>query len=329
MVSVIIPAYNCASSLGRCLDSVFSQDRKPLQVIVINDGSTDDTAEKAQIYEDKIIFLEQENQGQGAARNAGLKIATGEYVAFLDADDYWLPGMLSKCVDYLTEHKDAVAVSTGSLSISWNRRKRIIPVCIDVSDSNRIKEPIVLDNFFDFWAEHDHIMTGTNLIRRDLIETAGYQRDDLRISQDLEYWGYLATYGNWGFIPEVLFVTDGTPSASMQGWRGKYKKRRKLCPNVEQWEKRIVPRLKESEWSGFRIVRGRVAGGYAHAKILGGDFGSAREIVKKYGKNFQPSMITRLMNIGCVFGAIGWYVSCMLIVLREWIKALWISYNHK
>ncbi len=93
-VTVIVPAYNVATSLDRALESVFSQTVRPARVIVINDGSTDGTANVAASYRDRITYLEQENAGQGAARNAGLELATSEFVTFLDADDYWLPKFL-------------------------------------------------------------------------------------------------------------------------------------------------------------------------------------------------------------------------------------------
>ena len=124
LVSVIIPAYDVAVCLGRCLDSVFEQDVTDTQVIVINDGSTDDTAEVAKRYGDRIVYLEQENQGQGAARNAGLRIARGRYVAFLDADDYWLPGFLRACIDFLAAAPRRPSPSARARSFSHGGMRR-------------------------------------------------------------------------------------------------------------------------------------------------------------------------------------------------------------
>ena len=80
-VSVIVPAFNAAPSLGRCLESILSQDLKTVQIIVINDGSTDNTAEIVGNYKDKILYLEQANQDAAAARNRRLQIATDKYAA--------------------------------------------------------------------------------------------------------------------------------------------------------------------------------------------------------------------------------------------------------
>jgi hypothetical protein len=96
-VSVIIPAYNTAKYIGETLESVFGQTYQDFEVIVVNDGSPDTDALETVLgnYLDRIVYLKQENRGLGAARNLGLRVAQGEYVAFLDSDDMWLPEYLA------------------------------------------------------------------------------------------------------------------------------------------------------------------------------------------------------------------------------------------
>ena len=224
-MSVIIPAYNSETSLGRAIDSALAQEHPPLEVFVINDGSTDRTAEVARAYGDRVIFLEQPNLGQGAARNEGLRRATGHFIAFLDADDLWRPGFLKHCVEFLREHDEAIAVSTGIIVRLCGKPERRWPPPV-VDDAPSPFTAGVLENFYEFWARYDHVRTGSNVIRREVIDRAGLQQPDLRISQDLEYWGYLATWGKWGFIPEQLWVGDSTPVAASQGWMKKYHTRR-------------------------------------------------------------------------------------------------------
>ncbi len=326
-VSVIIPAYNVESCLKRCLDSVFAQTVGPAQVIVINDGSTDRTAEVAQSYGEQVVYLEQDNQGQGAARNAGLRIATGEYIAFLDADDYWLPGFLEATTAFLSEHEEAMAVNTGLIARLHDGTELIRPALLTGPDAPA--ESFIVDDFFSFWAEHDHVRTGSALIRKSVIDLAGGQRADLRISQDLEYWGYIATFGKWGYIPEPLWVGNSRQAARKQGWLKKYKKRRKLCPDVEQWGTRIEPRLKPSERGAYEIVRGRVAMGYAQNKILAGACESAYRIVRKYGSTMPTCAMTRVMLAGASFGPPGWAVACSVIHLKERLKSLRIRLSRQ
>lgn len=103
-VSVIIPALNVEACLARAVSSVLEQLPPPFQVIVLNDGSTDKTAEVARGFRERIRYLEQTNQGAAAARNVGLAAATGKYVAFLDSDDYWQPGFVEKTINFMEAH---------------------------------------------------------------------------------------------------------------------------------------------------------------------------------------------------------------------------------
>ncbi|HOM77565.1 MAG TPA: glycosyltransferase family A protein, partial [Anaerohalosphaeraceae bacterium] len=88
-ISVVIPAYNCQAYIRRAIDSVLGQSRPADEIIVVDDGSTDGTAEAVRTYGAKVILIQQENAGVSAARNAGIRAASGDWIAFLDADDEW------------------------------------------------------------------------------------------------------------------------------------------------------------------------------------------------------------------------------------------------
>jgi glycosyltransferase involved in cell wall biosynthesis len=101
LISVIIPCFNAAAYLTEALNSVFMQKVSSMEVIVIDDGSTDDSASIALSYSSQLKYFFQENQGISAARNQGLTLAKGEFIAFLDADDLWLPDTLVIRLNYL------------------------------------------------------------------------------------------------------------------------------------------------------------------------------------------------------------------------------------
>jgi len=105
LVSVIIPVYNGARYLRAALESVFAQTYRPFEVIVIDDGSIDDSGAIAQSFPD-VIYLHQENQGVATARNHGIETAQGEFIAFLDQDDLWAPEKLQLQIDYFLNHPD-------------------------------------------------------------------------------------------------------------------------------------------------------------------------------------------------------------------------------
>jgi glycosyltransferase involved in cell wall biosynthesis len=93
-VSVVIPSYNYGRFIAAAIDSALGQTHRPLEIIVVDDGSTDDTFEQLQAYRDRVCVIQQKNRGPSAARNAGISAARGEWIAFLDADDIWFPNKL-------------------------------------------------------------------------------------------------------------------------------------------------------------------------------------------------------------------------------------------
>ncbi|MEO0868732.1 MAG: glycosyltransferase family 2 protein, partial [Cyanobacteria bacterium J06642_11] len=113
-VSVVVPLYNKAAHVQRTLVSILTQTYSPYEVIVVNDGSTDDGPSLVQAMEDeRIQLVHQDNQGPGSARNRGLGMATAPYVAFLDADDEWLPTFLEVTLGHLQRQPDCVLCLTG------------------------------------------------------------------------------------------------------------------------------------------------------------------------------------------------------------------------
>ena len=114
IISVIIPLYNKARFVQRSLDSVLRQNFTDFELLVIDDGSTDGSAEiVARCPDPRLKLMRQPNSGPGAARNCGLRVARGGLVAFLDADDEWLPDFLARGIDFLDRHPEVAAVSFG------------------------------------------------------------------------------------------------------------------------------------------------------------------------------------------------------------------------
>lgn len=106
LVSVIIPAYNSECYLAEAIDSVISQDYRPIEIIVIDDGSTDGTAAIANSYGNSIRYIFQDNSGTSVARNHGVAVAQGDLLAFLDADDLWATGKLTQQVKAFQENPE-------------------------------------------------------------------------------------------------------------------------------------------------------------------------------------------------------------------------------
>ncbi|RJP39856.1 MAG: glycosyltransferase [Desulfobacteraceae bacterium] len=122
LVSVIIPTFNRAWAVGRAIDSVLEQDYRPFELIVVDDGSTDQTAEILARYGDQLTVVCRENRGVSAARNAGVARAQGDLIAFLDSDDFWRPQKLTVQVDFFTSRPDALICQTGEIWVRNGRR---------------------------------------------------------------------------------------------------------------------------------------------------------------------------------------------------------------
>lgn len=139
LVSVIIPVFNRQSWIADAVDSVLAQDYRPFELIVVNDGSTDNTARILSSYGKKIRILSQENSGVSAARNLGIKEARGEWIAFLDSDDYWLAQKLTAQVQYFSKNPDIRICQTEE---TWIRKgRRVNPGRRHKKESGMIFEP--------------------------------------------------------------------------------------------------------------------------------------------------------------------------------------------
>lgn len=132
LVSTVIPTFNRGWSICRAVKSVLCQDYPNIEIIVVDDGSDDDTEEKLAPYTDRIRVLKQKNKGVSAARNAGIKAAFGDLIAFLDSDDLWESDKISKQTAFFTEHPEAFICQTEEI---WIRNG------IRVNPSQKHKKP--------------------------------------------------------------------------------------------------------------------------------------------------------------------------------------------
>lgn len=121
--SVVIPAYNQSRWLGEAIASALAQDPPPMQVIVVDDGSTDDTDAVISPFRDRIELIRQENQGVAVARNRGMERASGQWIAFLDGDDRWRSGHLETLARAALENPDAGLIFTGAVVIDREGRE--------------------------------------------------------------------------------------------------------------------------------------------------------------------------------------------------------------
>jgi glycosyltransferase involved in cell wall biosynthesis len=317
-ISVVIPVYNGAELLQRCLQSVFAQqlpDGIETEVLVVDDGSTDGSLEILKAYGEKIIFMRQVHQGPAAARNRGIARASGRFLAFLDADDYWKPTFLRETLAFLQEQPEAIGVSVGQSHRYLGKPEQIIPAFLNEKDLTYAPGRILSD-FFSFWAEHNHLCTGSVLIRMEIIRKAGGQLEDLRLSQDLEYWAYLATFGPWGFLPQILFVSDGDRVTRKVGWWNKKRERWGQAPDIARWERRIRKRLPETPGESYFKCRARVALNLAYAFLLSNRLEAGRAMILECSNYLPENRLAKLLSFTSK-SSISWWMLAKMLVFKE------------
>ncbi len=193
MVSVIIPTYNRASLVVEALESVFAQTYKEHEVIVVDDGSTDNTREILEPYLHRIQYTWQENQGISAARNRGILLSHGRYIAFLDSDDRWLPSKLEKQVDYMNTHPKVGLVCCHVWRYEIGKETR------------RERRPHGFPrDFNELLTGPNHIPTSTVLVRRECLETVGMFDETLPPLEDWDLWLRIARRSAIHILEEVL-----------------------------------------------------------------------------------------------------------------------------
>ena len=177
LVSVIIPTYNRAWVLKEAVDSVLAQEFGDFELIVVDDGSTDATAELLAAYADRVRVLRQTNRGVSAARNAGIAAARGKLIAFLDSDDLWLPGKLGRQVEFFNSHAGVLIGQTEEL---WVRNGlRVNPGCRHRKRNGIIFEPSL---------ELCLVSPSAGMVRRELFDQVGLFDESLPACEDYDLW---------------------------------------------------------------------------------------------------------------------------------------------
>ena len=194
-ISVVIPTYNRADLISETLDSVLAQTYRDFEVIVVDDGSTDDTIKLLSKYGQDIRIIGQENQGAGSARNTGIREAKGEFIAFLDSDDLWLPKKLERQIAFLDRNRDLSWVYTDVEVFDGEsgRKLYILGQCSRLYEGD-ILPYLFLKNF---------IPSSTLLVRRSIFNEIGAFKT-LPMAQDCDMWLRIAALYPVGLIAEPL-----------------------------------------------------------------------------------------------------------------------------
>jgi glycosyltransferase involved in cell wall biosynthesis len=195
-VSVVIPTFNRENYIGRAIESVLNQTYSDYEIIVIDDGSTDQTKQKVLEYGDSIHYIYQENQGPSAARNKGIQLAQGEYIAFLDSDDCFLPQKLERQLAFIDKHPDC------KFQYSWYNHIKV------GKKIEKVRTPWICKDLehlqYALYKRQFTIRTSTVLVAKECFTNELLFNNKYLYSQDWDMWLRLANYYYGYCIEEPL-----------------------------------------------------------------------------------------------------------------------------
>jgi glycosyltransferase involved in cell wall biosynthesis len=195
--SVIIPAYNCAAFLPKTLESVFAQTCSDFEVILVDDGSTDDIQAAIEPYLSRVKYIRQQNKGLPAARNTGIREAQGEFIALLDGDDSWAPEKLEKELPRFTDSKVGIVYSDFSVRYADGRFQHSY-----LTDRPLASEGHILENYI----RSRFLFPSTMVIRRRCFDEFGGFDEEMLACEDVELFGRICSRWKvaWVNIPLVI-----------------------------------------------------------------------------------------------------------------------------
>lgn len=287
-ISVVIPAYNAEKFINRAIDSVLAQTLPVDEIIVINDGSTDNTAEIVKAYGQAVRYIQQENAGVSAARNRGIEEASGNWITFLDADDEWLPEKLAMQCEVLQRNPDLKWVLCNFV---WEFvQKKQTRVSLDAGEVEKIlngKE--YFDCYFDAFILGATSCSDSMMIKRDVFEICGRFKQGMQFAEDSDMWFRIAYH--WpriGYVSKPLAIYHyGTPTSLSQQTRG-------LPDIAELLERHLTLSRKAGRYDEFLPCAVHQLRFWIHSSLFDERIYHIRPVVKQFSNILPCSYVLAL-----------------------------------
>ena len=209
MVSVVIGTYNHGQFIADCIKSVLNQSYKRFEIIVVDDGSTDNTSEVIKQFQGNITYIYQKNSGRAASRNAGIRQAKYDWVAFLDADDLWVQDKLEKQVAAIMSHPNIDLLVTNAC---WFNEKGIVKAdyfqtmnLLPAQKQERIGSLVIFEErLYSLFIDENFVNLSSVLVRKECLTKEGLFDERLPRAQDRDLWLRMSRHCNFAAIYEIL-----------------------------------------------------------------------------------------------------------------------------
>lgn len=227
LVSTVIPVFNGAKFVCRCIESVLAQTYRPIEVIVIDDGSTDESATLLRAYGERIRVIAQSNSGVSVARNVGIQTARGEFIAFLDQDDWWQPTKTSRQIDLFLADSTVGLVHTDVAHFDE-------PTGRYVGRLNHGRSEVLIGHCYDRLLMGNAIFNSSVVVRRSILKQVGGFSTEINRNtiQDYDLWLRIARVAPLAFVPEALTTYCLHPDQGMWNVRDSLMEEAKLLDRL-------------------------------------------------------------------------------------------------
>ena len=286
-ISVVIPAYNAETVIGRAIDSVLDQVHPPREIIVIDDGSVDQTRSVVEAYGERVRYLHQENAGASVARNTGVQAARFDWIAFLDGDDQWLPDRLRRQAELLSRHPDLRWVTGNFYRCQCEQDHKQE---VDLTELQRrmiapgIQDGEVFESYFQAHACGAMGCMDTMLIRKELLVEAGLFLPGQKRMNDVDLWLRMAyLHPRIGYVFQPLAVYH-------MGVTGSILKEHREPEHIEQFLQRHFRLAGAAGISdAFRPFAAQLLGWWVGQRMREGKGSEVRYFLKTYRHLFSPA----------------------------------------
>ena len=264
-ISVIIPTHNRASMVIEAVESVLAQEMVDFELIVIDDGSSDDTEDKLGVFNSRLSYYRQENAGVAAARNRGLEISKAPLISFLDSDDLWLPKKLRTQHQFMLDHPEVWICQTEEI---WLRKGRRV--------NPKRHHQKVSGDIFQRSLDLCLVSPSAVMLRRELFEKVGNFDEELLAAEDYDLWLRVAVDYRVALLPDPLVIKRGGHPDQLSSRSGidryriksleKLLSRDVLSPQKYQWTWQALQHKCQIYGQGC-IKRGRVEEGKSYLAL--------------------------------------------------------------
>ncbi len=241
LVSVVIATYNMGQYIDQAVDSILNQTWSNIEVVVIDDGSTDNTQETMGKYsaDQRVIYIRTPNQGQPKAKNCGINNTHGEFIAFCDADDLWESNKLEVQMPLFSNPRVGVVYSEVS-NIDENNIRYIKPA-LETRHTGKVTNQMLIENFVPF---------GTAIIRRQCIEKDGIFDEEFRMGIDWDLWLRYSLNWEFAYTPERTYIYRVWSGQMSNNYRGRYEfANRILNKFITQHKEHLDPKFVKKAWA--------------------------------------------------------------------------------